>query len=211
MQSSAPELIDLSGESDTTLRLYGVEKDKPSFARNCLLARLVERSVRSCSYHTNWDSHGGQGESRRRFREGLRGGQGRAALVKDLKARGLLKDTLVIWGGEFGRTPMGKTATPPGVIITSTRLRCGSPTAGESRRGHGRTDELGWCKARTFTTCTPPSCTCSAWITKGSLSVFRAGTSGLRTCTANSSRISSSSPGPVCRDHSSMVAKATSA
>src|SRR6185436_13841963 len=65
MQSSAPELIDLSGESAATLHLYGVEKDQPSFARNCLLARrLVERGVRFIQlYHTNWDSHGGPGEN----------------------------------------------------------------------------------------------------------------------------------------------------
>jgi len=63
MQSSAPELIDLSRETEATLKLYGVEKDQPSFARNCLLARrLVERGVRFVQlYHTNWDSHGGPG------------------------------------------------------------------------------------------------------------------------------------------------------
>ncbi|HEU0038101.1 MAG TPA: DUF1501 domain-containing protein, partial [Verrucomicrobiae bacterium] len=109
MQSSAPELIDLSGESDVTLKLYGVEKDKPSFARNCLLARrLVERGVRFVQlYHTNWDSHGGPGENLQAdFEKVCRDvDQGQAALIKDLKARGLLKDTLVVWGGEFGRTP----------------------------------------------------------------------------------------------------------
>ena len=110
MQASAPELIDLSGESQTTLELYGVEPGKPSFARNCLLARrLVERGVRFVQlYHTNWDSHGGPGENLQSdFEKVCRDvDQGQAALVKDLKARGLLDDTLVIWGGEFGRTPM---------------------------------------------------------------------------------------------------------
>ncbi len=112
MQSSAPELTDLTGESDATLKLYGVEKDQPSFARNCLLARrLVERGVRFVQlYHTNWDSHGGPGENLEGdFAKVCRQvDQGQAALIKDLKARGLLKDTLVVWGGEFGRTPMGE-------------------------------------------------------------------------------------------------------
>lgn len=118
MQSSAPELIDLSGETDATLELYGVEKNKPSFARNCLLARrLVERGVRFVQlYHTNWDSHGGPGENLQSdFEKVCRDvDQGQAALVKDLKARGLLKDTLVIWGGEFGRTPMGENRDTTG-------------------------------------------------------------------------------------------------
>ena len=112
MQASAPELIDLSGESQATLERYGVEADKPSFARNCLLARrLVERGVRFVQlYHTNWDSHGGPGENLQSdFEKVCRDvDQGQAALVKDLKARGLLDDTQVISGGEFGRTPMGR-------------------------------------------------------------------------------------------------------
>ncbi len=118
MQSSAPELIDLSGESEATLKLYGVEKDKPSFARNCLLARrLVERGTRFVQlYHTNWDSHGGPGENLQSDFEKLCRDvdQGQAALVKDLQARGLLKDTLVVWGGEFGRTPMGENRDTTG-------------------------------------------------------------------------------------------------
>jgi arylsulfatase A-like enzyme len=118
MQASAPELIDLSGESRATLDLYGVELDKPSFARNCLLARrLVERGVRFVQlYHTNWDSHGGPGENLQSdFEKVCRDvDQGQAALVKDLKVRGLLDDTLVIWGGEFGRTPMGENRETTG-------------------------------------------------------------------------------------------------
>jgi len=112
MQTSAPDLIDLSQESAATLDAYGVDRDTPSFGRNCLLARrLVERGVRFVQlYHTNWDSHGGPGENldgdfEKVCREVDRG---QAALVKDLKERGLLEDTLVIWGGEFGRTPMGE-------------------------------------------------------------------------------------------------------
>ncbi len=112
MQTSAPDLIDLSKESASTLAMYGIERDTPSFARNCLLARrLVERGVRFVQlYHTNWDSHGGPGENLDADFERLcrEVDQGQAALVKDLKQRGLLEDTLVIWGGEFGRTPMGE-------------------------------------------------------------------------------------------------------
>ena len=118
MQASAPELIDLSGESRTTLDLYGVEPGQPSFARNCLLARrLVERGVRFVQlYHTNWDSHGGPGENLQNDLEKVcrEVDRGQAALVRDLKARGLLEDTLVIWGGEFGRTPMGENRETTG-------------------------------------------------------------------------------------------------
>ncbi len=118
MQSSAPDLIDLSGESPETLKLYGVEKDKPGFARNCLLARrLVERGTRFVQlYHANWDSHGGPGENLTTdFDKVCKDvDQGCAALIRDLKSRGLLDDTLVIWGGEFGRTPMGENRETPG-------------------------------------------------------------------------------------------------
>ena len=106
MQQSAPELIDLSGETPETLALYGVEPGRPSFANNCLLARrLVERGVRFVNlYHEGWDHHSD-------VAGGLKAQCGQtdraaAALVLDLKQRGLLDDTLVIWGGEFGRTPM---------------------------------------------------------------------------------------------------------
>jgi hypothetical protein len=112
MQASAPSLIDLTTESDSTLNLYGADRSAPSFARNCLLARrLVERGVRFVQlYHTNWDSHGGPGENLDGDFEKLcrEVDQAQAALVLDLKAHGLLKDTLVVWGGEFGRTPMGQ-------------------------------------------------------------------------------------------------------
>lgn len=112
MQTSAPELIDLSGETKQTLDAYGAEPGKVSFANNCLLARrLIERGVRFVQlYHTDWDHHGNKDthlgeplDARCRETDGPS-----VALVKDLKARGLLDDTLVIWGGEFGRTPMGE-------------------------------------------------------------------------------------------------------
>ncbi len=149
MQSSAPELIDLSRETEATLKLYGVEKDKPSFARNCLLARrLVERGVRFVQlYHTNWDSHGGPGENLQGdFEKVCRDvDQAQAALIKDLKARGLLEDTLVIWGGEFGRTPMGENRDTTGRnhhIDAFTMWLAG----GGVKRGAtvGQTDELGF-------------------------------------------------------------------
>ena len=118
MQSSAPELIDFSGESKATLDLYGAQPGKASFANNCLLARrLVERGVRFVQlYHTNWDHHGGPSETLTKHLSQVTRevDQPCMALLKDLKARGLLDDTLVIWGGEFGRTPMGENRNPPG-------------------------------------------------------------------------------------------------
>jgi Protein of unknown function (DUF1501) len=106
MQSSAPELMDISQESKETLALYGAEPGKTSFASSCLLARrLVERGVRFVQiFHEAWDHHGGLAQGLRA--ECLKTDRASAALVKDLKRRGLLDDTLIIWGGEFGRTPM---------------------------------------------------------------------------------------------------------
>jgi uncharacterized protein (DUF1501 family) len=110
LQTSAPELTDLGRETKETLDLYGItDPAKPSFARACLLARrMVERGVRFVSvYHEGWDAHTDvTGNSRKNCRET---DQASAALVTDLKRRGLLNDTLVIWGGEFGRTPMVET------------------------------------------------------------------------------------------------------
>lgn len=106
MQSSAPELMDLSKEPQHILELYGVEPGKPSFAMNCLLARrLLERGVRFVQlYHEAWDQHGALKKDLAKNCKDC--DQASAALVKDLKQRGLLDDTIVIWGGEFGRTPM---------------------------------------------------------------------------------------------------------
>ena len=106
MQSSAPELMDLSKEKPETLAMYGAEPGKPSFANNCLLARrLVERGVRFVQlYHEAWDQHDHLVQD---ISENCRDtDQACAALITDLKQRGMLEDTLVIWGGEFGRTPM---------------------------------------------------------------------------------------------------------
>lgn len=106
MQSSAPELMDVSKESPATLAMYGVEPGKPSFAMSCLLARrLVERGVRFVQlFHEGWDHHSEVVKGVKD--QASKTDQASAALIKDLKQRGLLDDTLVIWGGEFGRTPM---------------------------------------------------------------------------------------------------------
>ena len=106
MQSSAPELVDFSDEPQHILDMYGVEPGKPSFANNCLLARrLIERGVRFVElFHESWDQHTKLVASL--TRNCANTDQASAALIKDLKRRGLLEDTLVIWGGEFGRTPM---------------------------------------------------------------------------------------------------------
>jgi hypothetical protein len=112
MQTSAPELIDTAREPQRIRDMYGAVPGQPSFANNCLLARrLVERGVRFIQlYHTDWDQHG-DGDNNlvggldARCREIDRPC---AALIRDLKQRGLLDRTLVVWGGEFGRTPMGE-------------------------------------------------------------------------------------------------------
>ncbi len=114
MQESTPELMDLSKEPAHILEMYGAEPGKPSFANNCLLARrLVERGVRFVElFHESWDQHDA-------LTKGLTKNckdtdRASAALVKDLKQRGLLDDTLVLWGGEFGRTPMVQGGTDDG-------------------------------------------------------------------------------------------------
>ena len=153
MQTSAPEAMNLQGESEATLKLYGVEQEKPSFARNCLLARrLVERGVRFVQlYHTNWDSHGGPGENLEDDFEKVchQVDQGGAALIRDLKSRGLLEDTLVIWGGEFGRTPMGENRDKTGrnhhIDAFTLWLAGGGVKPG---RIIGETDELGFRSVR---------------------------------------------------------------
>ena len=149
MQTSAPELMDIKGESKATLDLYGVEPGKPSFAANCLLARrLVERGVRFVQlYHTNWDHHGGPGETLEKDLVNVARDvdQGSAALVLDLKSRGMLDDTLVVWGGEFGRTPMGEVRQNTGrdhhVDAYTMWMAGGGVKAGFST---GKTDELGF-------------------------------------------------------------------
>src|SRR5436190_1739416 len=163
MQSAAPELIDLSGESKATLEAYGVNRDDPkiktdrgggpgqfrAFARNCLLARrLVERGVRFVNlYHASWDHHSNL-DPELGFNATM-ADQPIAALVKDLKQRGLLDSTLVVWGSEFGRTPLGenrkgyKTVTGrdhhPNAF--SIWMAGGGIKGGQVV---GETDEIGW-------------------------------------------------------------------
>jgi Protein of unknown function (DUF1501) len=106
MQASAPELMDLGREPKHILEMYGAEPGKPSFANNCLLARrLVERGVRCVElFHEAWDQHSDLVHELKKNCKAT--DQACAALIKDLKQRGLLESTLVVWGGEFGRTPM---------------------------------------------------------------------------------------------------------
>ena len=106
MQSSAPDLMDISREPKHILDLYGAEPGKSSFANNCLLARrLVQRGVRFVQlFHEAWDQHGNLVNDLKKNCQNT--DRACAALIKDLKQQGMLKDTLVIWGGEFGRTPM---------------------------------------------------------------------------------------------------------
>ncbi len=145
LQSSAPELMDLSSESKETLERYGIkDKNESTFARNCLLARrLAQRGVRFVQlFHEVWDQHGG-------LTAGVKTNaadtdRASAALVQDLKALGLLDDTLVIWGGEFGRTPM----VQGGNDGRDHHNRCFSMwfAGGGFKRGyvHGQTDDFGF-------------------------------------------------------------------
>ncbi|MEM7479178.1 MAG: DUF1501 domain-containing protein [Planctomycetota bacterium] len=150
MQSSAPELVSTDEESQATLDLYGInDARESSFARNCLLARrLVERGVRFVQlYHTNWDHHGGPSENLDKHLPQICGEIDKpcAGLIMDLKRRGLLEDTIVVWGGEFGRTPMGEVRQSTGRnhhIDAFTMWFAG----GGFKPGvvYGETDELGF-------------------------------------------------------------------
>lgn len=150
MQSSAPELMDLSAEPQSVLKAYGAEPGANSYANNCLLARrMVERGVRFVQlYHTDWDDHGNPDTNLADALEKrcLQIDQASAALVTDLKQRGLLEDTIVLWGGEFGRTPMGeerkKLVGRDHHIDAFTMWAAG----GGFQPGmvHGETDELGF-------------------------------------------------------------------
>lgn len=150
MQSSAPELMDTSQETRETLDLYGIQDPREAtFARNCLLARrLVERGVRFIQlYHTNWDHHGGPTENLENHLPAIcqEIDKSSAALILDLKRHGLLEDTIVVWGGEFGRTPMGEVRASTGRnhhIDAFTMWFAG----GGFKPGtvYGETDELGF-------------------------------------------------------------------
>lgn len=164
MQSAAPELIDLSGESQATLDLYGLDRTEEgykasrggpkgtfaAFSRNCLLARrLVERGVRFINiYHASWDHHSDL-DNEMKFTTAMCD-QPIAALIKDLKQRGLLEDTLVVFGSEFGRTPLGENRAGFREANTGrdhhpmafTIWMAGGGTKGG--RIIGETDDIGW-------------------------------------------------------------------
>jgi hypothetical protein len=165
MQSAAPELVDLSGESKKTLEMYGVGRPEPegsgfggslpglptydTFARNCLLARrMVERGVRFINIiHASWDQHS-ELDKNHRYNAGAVD-QPIAALIQDLKQRGMLDSTMVVWGAEFGRTPLGENRSGR----NANTGRDHHPTAftmlmaGGGLNGgivYGKTDEIGW-------------------------------------------------------------------
>jgi hypothetical protein len=149
MQTSAPELIDLSKESKQTLDMYGIERGKPSFANNCLLARrLVERGVRFVQlYHTDWDHHGDVANhlGAPLDRVCKETDQPTAALLRDLRQRGMLDSTLVVWGGEFGRTPMGEVREHVGRNHHIDTFPMWLAGAGVKRSYvHGETDDIGF-------------------------------------------------------------------
>ncbi|MEZ6130604.1 MAG: DUF1501 domain-containing protein [Planctomycetaceae bacterium] len=163
MQQTAPELLDLSGESKATLEAYGVErpytaKDSTagfmaSYARNCLLARrMIERGVRFVTlFLSTWDHHSYLDSGLKRYTD--ISDQPVAALLKDLKQRGLLDETLVVWGGEFGRTPLGENRSGFKTVTGrdhhpysfSMWLAGGGVQGGQVI---GETDEIGWGVAR---------------------------------------------------------------
>ncbi len=141
MQASVPGLMDVSDEPQHILDLYGAKPGDGSFASNCLLARrLAERGVRFIQlYHRGWDHHGGIKNASKNT-AGLVD-RGSAALIKDLKERGMLDDTLVIWGGEFGRTPMAQGNGRDHHIKGFSMWMAGGGIKGGVSKG--ATDELG--------------------------------------------------------------------
>jgi uncharacterized protein (DUF1501 family) len=149
LQASAPDLMNLKTESQATLDMYGCDPDKPSFARACLLARrMIERGVRFVNiYHEGWDAHSDViGNLKKNCGETDKAS---AALVKDLKQRGLLDETLVIWGGEFGRTPMVESNAALGRSLGRDHHPQAFTVwmAGGGVKGgvtHGATDEMGF-------------------------------------------------------------------
>lgn len=142
MQASVPDLMAYQDEPKETLEMYGCTPGDGSFASNCLLARrLAERGVRFIQlYHRGWDHHGG-------IKNGIANtaklvDQGTAALLTDLKQRGMLEDTLVVWGGEFGRTPMAQGDGRDHHIKAFSVFLAGGGIKGGTV--HGETDELGY-------------------------------------------------------------------
>jgi hypothetical protein len=154
MQTSVPELMQIDREPQAIHELYGTEPGKVSFANNCLLARrLLERGTRFVQiFHWGWDQHGDNRENDIRdglIRQTRQTDRACTALIKDLKQRGLLEDTLIVWGGEFGRTPMNEDRTKNQDLIgrdhhphAFTMWLAGGGIAGGLN--YGATDELGY-------------------------------------------------------------------
>ena len=176
MQASAPEATDLNSESEATKRLYGLDEDATrQFGTNCLLARrLVEHGVRFvevyCGSGSGWDAHTGLEANHEKWCKVS--DKPVAALLKDLKSRGLLQDTLVVWGGEFGRTPftdtnsLAQNAGSTGAITIRGASPSGWPAAGSAAGGRSarptRSASARSTSRTTFTTFTPRCCTCWA-------------------------------------------------
>ncbi len=142
MQASVPELMDLSSEPQHVLEMYGTEGADGSYAANCLLARrLAERGVRFIQlYHRGWDHHGGIKDNIAKTAGEV--DKGTAALIADLKQRDMLKDTLVVFGGEFGRTPMAQGNGRDHHIKGFSHVLCGGGI--KSGVTYGATDEFGY-------------------------------------------------------------------
>ena len=142
MQAHAPEAVDLSGETDSTRKLYGIgEGEADRFGKSCLMARrLVERGTRFVQlYHSNWDTHGDNDKRHQK----LCGQTDKpiAGLLADLKVRGLLDETLIVWAGEFGRTPVGTGGRDHHAAGFSTWMAGGGVKGGTVQ---GATDEFGF-------------------------------------------------------------------
>jgi Protein of unknown function (DUF1501) len=151
MQASVPDLMDIKGEGEKNLELYGCQPGDGSFASNCLLARrLAERGVRFVQlYHKDWDHHGGVKEGVRLKAEEI--DRACMALITDLKQRGMLEETLIVWAGEFGRTPMSQGGDgrdhhnkAMSVWIAGAGIRGGMV--------YGSTDDLGYAAIENVTT-----------------------------------------------------------
>jgi Protein of unknown function (DUF1501) len=148
MQSSVPELMDIAKEPKEVLEMYGAEPGKPSFANNCLLARrLIERGVRYVQlYHRDWDHHSDLPVELKK--QCTNCDRSSAALIKDLKRLGMLDDTLVIWGGEFGRTAYSQGPITANAFGRDHHPRCFSlwMAGGGIKRGFviGKTDDFGY-------------------------------------------------------------------
>ena len=179
MQTSVPGLMDLGGVSKQAKVAYGTEGGDGTFASNCLLARrLLERGVRFVQvYHRAWDHHGNIKKSMEITAKEV--DQATAALINDLKQTGLYEDTLIVWGGEFGRTPMAQgTGRDHHIKGFSLVLSGGAIRGGLS---YGSTDDFGYAAVEnqfTSATFTPRYCTCSVSITDASPTAFKDWISG---------------------------------